>query len=105
VLALDTRARRDGRAFDAASLRVAIGTFTAAARRADDAIAHGAGPGTERELAAAQAVDKLAYGVEGYASVTFPEISKAYASGDAAALEAAVASARAALDRATANLQ
>jgi len=53
----------------------------------------------------AQGIDTLAYGVEGYASVAFPEISKAFTGEDAAALETAIARARAAVDRATAALQ
>ncbi|HEY6233750.1 MAG TPA: M28 family peptidase, partial [Candidatus Elarobacter sp.] len=105
MLRLESRAQRDGRPLDLAALRGAVDDFATAARRADDAIARGDGPGTERALAAAQAVDSLAYGVEGYASVAFPDVSKAYASGDAAALDAAVSRARDALRRATAGLQ
>jgi N-acetylated-alpha-linked acidic dipeptidase len=105
VLRAQTRADHDGRALDLAALRASVEAFTAAARRADDAIARGAGPGTERTLDAAQAIDTLAYGVDGYASVAFPEIAKAYARGDAGALAGAVARASAAVDRATADLQ
>ena len=54
--------------------------------------------------AAAQSLDALLYGVEGYASVAFPDVSKAYASGSAPALAAALASARAAVDDATKDL-
>jgi hypothetical protein len=102
---LQTRAQRDGRALDLAPLRAAIDAFAAAARAADVAIARGAGPGTERELDAAQTIDLLAYGVEGYASVAFPDVSKAYASGDPAVLAAALARARDAVDRAASDLR
>jgi hypothetical protein len=102
---LATRAQRDGRALDLAPLRAALDDFAPAARRTDDAIARGEGPGTARALAAAQAIDLLAYGVEGYASVAFPDVSRAYASGDGAAIAAAVEHASDALRRATASLQ
>lgn len=105
VVKLLARAQHDGRALDVAALRGTIDAFAAAARRADDAIAHGGGPAPERALAAAQAVDLVAYGVDGYASVAFPDVAKAYAGGDGAALAAAVERTRAALDRATAALQ
>ncbi|HZW53792.1 MAG TPA: hypothetical protein VFF00_07145, partial [Candidatus Elarobacter sp.] len=98
------RANRDRRALDLTALRDSIEVFATAARRADDAIARGEGPGTDRALAAAQAIDALAYGVEGYASVSFPDVNKAYASGSASALDAALASARAAIGDATKNL-
>jgi N-acetylated-alpha-linked acidic dipeptidase len=104
VAALSARAQREGRTFDGVPLRAAIGEFAGVARRADDAIARGEGPGAERELAAAQAIDLLAYGVDGYASVAFPDISKAYASGDAAALAAALERARASVMNAAAKL-
>jgi N-acetylated-alpha-linked acidic dipeptidase len=102
---LEERARRDGRALDLTALRGALYDFAPVARKADDAIARGEGPGAERTLAAAQAIDLLAYGVEGYASVAFPDVSKAYASGDAAALQAAVERARDVVRRATARLE
>ncbi|MEA2719944.1 MAG: N-acetylated-alpha-linked acidic dipeptidase, partial [Candidatus Eremiobacteraeota bacterium] len=105
VLQVQTRAQHDGRSLDLTALRAAIDAFATAARAADDGIARGAGPGTDRELAAAQAIDLLAYGVEGYASVAFPDVAKAYASGDASALAAAVERARDAVDRASSNLR
>jgi N-acetylated-alpha-linked acidic dipeptidase len=98
---LVARANADRRAVDLTALRDAIDVFATAARRADEAIARGEGPGTERALAAAQTIDALAYGVEGYAAVSFPDVSKAYASGSPAALSASLASARAAVDEAT----
>ena len=101
---LETRAKRDGRPLDLSELRGAVEEFATTARRTDDAIARAEGPGTQRALAAAQAIDGLAYGVEGYASVAFPDVSKAYAGGDAAALAAAVARARDAVRRATSSL-
>ncbi len=102
---LETRAKRDRRLLELGELRGAVDDFATAARRADDAIARAEGPGTQRALAAAQAIDGLAYGVEGYASVAFPDVSKAYASSDAPALAAAVARARDAVRRATSSLQ
>jgi N-acetylated-alpha-linked acidic dipeptidase len=101
---LERRAQSDRRALDLSDVRSAIDVFTAAARRTDDAIARGEGPGSARELAAAQALDMLAYGVEGYAGVAFPEASKAYSSGSPGALRAALASARAAITTATNDL-
>jgi N-acetylated-alpha-linked acidic dipeptidase len=101
---LQARAKTDGRPLDTAALASAIDVFTTAARRADDGIARGGGPGTDRELAAAQTLDALIYGVEGYESVAFPEVAKAYASGSASALAGALSSARAAVDDATKNL-
>jgi N-acetylated-alpha-linked acidic dipeptidase len=101
---LQARAQADRRALDVSGVRAAIDVFTTAARRADDAIARGEGPGAERELAAAQSIDLLAYGVDGYASVAFPDLSKAYASGSPSALRAAVATARGAIDDATKQL-
>ncbi|MBV8369829.1 MAG: M28 family peptidase [Candidatus Eremiobacteraeota bacterium] len=105
IVQLETRAKRDGRALELSALRGAVDAFAAAARRADEAIARGGGPGTERTLAAAQAIDATAYGAIGYADVAFPEIAKAYASGDSAATVAAVDHARAAIDRAAALLR
>jgi N-acetylated-alpha-linked acidic dipeptidase len=102
---LETRARRDGRTLDLAPLRGALDDFAPVARHADDAIARGEGPGTQRALAAAQAIDLLAYGVEGYASVAFPDVSRAYASGDGATLAAAVERARDSVRRVTSSLQ
>jgi N-acetylated-alpha-linked acidic dipeptidase len=101
---LEARAREDGRSLDLAALRSSIDAFAAVARRADDAIARGAGPGVTRELAAAQAIDALAYGVDGYAAVPFPAVTRAYASGSTPALTAALAGARTAIDDATKNL-
>ena len=102
---LETRAQHGGRALDLTALRGAVEAFAATARRADDAIASGGGPGEERMLAAAQAIDSVAYGAVGYADVAFPQITNAYASGDAAATTAAVEHARAAIDRAAALLR
>ncbi|HYW54195.1 MAG TPA: M28 family peptidase [Dongiaceae bacterium] len=102
---LDARAKRDGRALDLAPVRAALDDFAPVARRADDAIARGEGPGTERALAAAQAIDLLAYGVDGYASVAFPDVSRAYASGDGAAIATAIERARDSVRSATAGLQ
>ncbi|MDP9107337.1 MAG: M28 family peptidase, partial [Candidatus Eremiobacteraeota bacterium] len=102
---LEARAKRDGRSLDLGELRGAVDDFATAARRADDAIARAEGPGTLRALAVAQAIDGLAYGVEGYASVAFPDVAKAYASGDAAALATAAGRARDTVRRATSSLQ
>jgi len=101
---LEQRARDDGRAIGLTPLRASVGRFVAAAQHADEAIARGEGPPAARELSVAQAVDTLAYGVNGYAAVAFPRIEKAYASDSAPALEAAIAAAVAVLDQAAAKL-
>jgi N-acetylated-alpha-linked acidic dipeptidase len=98
---LQARAQRDRRSIDLTALNASVEVYATAARRADEAIAHGEGPGTERALAAAQSLDTLLYGAEGYVSVSFPEVGKAYASGSSPALAAALASARTAVDDAT----
>ncbi len=101
LLRLQARAQRDGRPLDLAPVWAAIDGFAAAARRGDDAIARGGGPPNERTLAAAQELDRVAYGVNGYASVAYPELDAAYAGRDEAALRTAVGSAAGALARAT----
>ena len=101
---LQSRAQADRRSLDLTALYASVEVFATAARRADEGTASGDGPGTDRALAAAQSLDTLLYGVEGYASVSFPEVSKAYASGSQPALSAALASARAAVDDATKDL-
>lgn len=100
VLRLQARARRDGRELDLRALAAAIDRFAPAARAADDALARGAGPGDERALAAAQALDRVAYGAKGYASVAYPEIETAYEQRDPAALRAAIGAAAEAIARA-----
>ncbi len=105
ITRLEARAQRDGRTVDVAPLRNAIGAFSVAARRTDDAIAHGAGPGAARTLAAVQEIDRVAYGVNGYESVAFPSVTAAYASGDDAAARDAVTVAAAAIARATTDLR
>ncbi|MEA2666461.1 MAG: N-acetylated-alpha-linked acidic dipeptidase [Candidatus Eremiobacteraeota bacterium] len=105
VLRLQARAQRDGRALDLSALAAAIDRFAAAARGADDALARGAGPAEERALAAAQQLDRVAYGANGYASVAYPEIEAAYGRQDAAALRAAVNAAAEAIVRAGGTLR
>jgi N-acetylated-alpha-linked acidic dipeptidase len=105
LLRLQTRAQRDGRRLDVAPLRAAIEAFAAAARRADDATARGAGPPNANALAAAQEIDAIAYGFAGYDAVAYLGIETALASGDAGAVASAVAQARAAVDRAASHLQ
>ncbi len=89
VLRLQARARHDERTLDLSGLSAAIDRFAGAARKADDAIARGAGPANDRTLAAAQQLDRVAYGVNGYAGVAYPEIEAAYARQDDAALRTA----------------
>ncbi|HEV3085879.1 MAG TPA: M28 family peptidase [Candidatus Elarobacter sp.] len=105
VAALETRAKRDGRTLDLAPLRGAIGSFATTARRADDAIARGGGPGTERTLEAAQTIDLLAYGVNGYEDVAFPDLTNAYARAEPASAAAAVERARAKVEQAASLLR
>jgi hypothetical protein len=101
---LKTAAARDGRPIGLEPLQGAVAAFAERAHAADDAITNGAGPGTAAELHAAQAIDALAYGVNGYAAVAFPDVAKAYASRDAAALGAAIERARATIDAAGARI-
>lgn len=101
---LKVAAAHDGRAIGLEPLQGAVATFAQRAHAADDAIANGAGPGTAAELHAAQAIDALAYGVNGYAAVAFPDVAKAYASRDPAALGAAIERARATIDAAGARI-
>jgi N-acetylated-alpha-linked acidic dipeptidase len=105
LLRLQARGQRDGRALETAPLRAAIDAFASAARRADDASAHGAGPPNANAVAAAQEIDTVAYGFDGYDAVAFPGVATALASGDAGSIAAAVAQARAALDRAASDLR
>jgi N-acetylated-alpha-linked acidic dipeptidase len=93
LLRLEERARREGRELDLREPSAAIDRFTDAARRADDAIARGDGPADGRALAAAQRLDRLVYGTNGYAAVAYPELETAYEGRDRGALEAALSSA------------
>ena len=56
-------------------------------------------------LDAAQTIDGVAYGVSGYASLAYPAISAAYASGSASGLTDAIAATAAAVDRARTDLR
>ena len=104
VLSLEARAQADGRSMDLGPLRVAIDAFGRTAYRADGAIAQGGGPGDERSIDAAQTVDAVAYGVSGYASVAYPAIASAYASGSERELHDAIAATAASLGHARDDL-
>lgn len=102
---LQARAERDRRVFDAAPITAAIRAFAVAARRHDDRTAHGSGGADGGSaLAAAQAVDGVAYGTEGYQGIAFPALQAAYDRGGDA-LRAATDHVRDELLRATALLQ
>jgi len=105
IARLLAQAQRDGRTIDVAPLRSAIAGFAATAHVTDDAIAAGGGPGVARALAAVQALDRAAYGMNGYDSVAFPELAAAYANDDDAALRVAIAAAADAIGRATAAIR
>ena len=104
VAELQARAHADGRTIDLLVLQHAIDQFRRVALHADDAIALGGGPGDSLTLDAAQTIDGVAYGVSGYASVAYPAISTAYASGSPGALTDAIAATAAAIDHARADL-
>jgi N-acetylated-alpha-linked acidic dipeptidase len=95
----------ESRGIDLAPLGRALDTFATAARRADTSSNEGAGRDDARELAAAQEIDTLVYGVDGYASVAFPDVVAAYERHDEAAIRAAVVRAGASLDRAAYELR
>jgi len=90
LLALAARAKADGRTLDLARVRVALDTFDGVSRRADYAIARGGGPPAVTSLAAARAIDGIAYGTSGYASVAYPELNDAYAANDQHAIDIAI---------------
>jgi N-acetylated-alpha-linked acidic dipeptidase len=102
---LQAQAQRDRRSIDVGPLRAAIGAFSVTVRGTDDALAAGAGPGGSRALFAVQTLDRVAYGMNGYESVAFPDVAGAYAAKDDAALRAAVIADAAAIDRATAAIR
>jgi hypothetical protein len=105
VAELQQRAHVDGRTIDLLPLQRAIDQFRHVAAHADDAIAQGGGPGDVWTLDAAQTIDGVAYGVSGYASLAYPAISAAYASGSASGLTDAIAATAAAVDRARTDLR
>lgn len=105
IAQLQARAQRDRRVVELAPLRGAIDAFAAAAARADDATARGAGAPSARAVAAARDLDAVAYGTTGYRSVLYPRIVTAYESGDPRALADEIARARDAIDRAAAVLR
>ncbi|HEX3467680.1 MAG TPA: M28 family peptidase [Candidatus Elarobacter sp.] len=97
-------AAKAGLRFDDGGLRTAIGVYATLAVRADAAIGDGGGPGAAAELSAAQQLDRLAYGVNGYAAVAFPDAQRAIAAHDQTALDAAVTQARETIERAGATI-
>ncbi|HEY4439979.1 MAG TPA: M28 family peptidase [Candidatus Elarobacter sp.] len=105
MMRLQAQAQRDGRALDLAPLQAAIARFGAVVRPGDDAIAAGGGPDGTRALFAAQTLDRVAYGMNGYQAIAFPAVTSAYAARDDAALRAAVLADAASIDRATAALR
>ena len=76
---LRARARHDGESADFPALDTAIDRLAGASARMDAAVTAARIDYRQRELGAAQDLDDLVYGVNGYASVTFPDISAAFA--------------------------
>lgn len=105
LLVLEARAQRDRRAIDLAPLQGAVETFARAARRTDDRVERGDGPGGTAALRAAQTIDGIVYGVHGYDAVAFPGIVDAYDARDAARLRASIAADANALERAASELR
>lgn len=85
------RAARDHRAVDPAAISRAVDRLARATVRIDTLIAQASSADAQRELGAAHALDALAYGANGYASATFPDIAAAWLARDPAALGAAIA--------------
>jgi len=102
---VEERARRAGRPLDAAALRADVAAFARVARDADATTASGTGVSPARALAAAQRLDRVVSGADGYAAVPFPAIARALASGDAARIDAALSETRRAVIAATADLR
>jgi hypothetical protein len=99
TLTLAARAQRVG--FDTNGFFLSIKHFAASAARCDAATARG----TNRvdpalELEAARSVDLAAYGIDGNANVTFPDVARALHDGNRPAIDLAVARTRTTLERA-----
>ncbi len=105
LLRLQERARRERRPLDLRAVAAAVDAFAAVARQDDGAIARGGGPPAARTLEAAQELDRVAYGVNGYASVAYPALEAAYLRHDDAAVEAATGQTAAAIARAARALR
>jgi N-acetylated-alpha-linked acidic dipeptidase len=86
---------------DSAKLSIAIRRVESDARRVDDGQA---GMNVPVALRAVQRLDLIAYSANGYASVAFPAIAKAIATGKQSALDVAVADTIASLARVSALL-
>jgi N-acetylated-alpha-linked acidic dipeptidase len=86
----------DARGFD-----LSLRRFATAAARADAATARGnAAAEADMQLEAARLLDLNAYGIDGSAGITFPDIVRALRAGDQPAVDLAVARARTTLERA-----
>ena len=102
--AIESDAAGSGLHVDEGDLRTAIALYDTLAVRADAEIAEGGGPGAVAELGAAQLLDRLAYGVNGYAAVTFPDARRAIEAHDQRALDAATSAADETIERAGAAI-
>jgi N-acetylated-alpha-linked acidic dipeptidase len=103
--AIQTRAQREHLVIDVTTLHSAIDAFALAASRMDARIAAATQPEfPDRELSAVHDLDSLVYGRNGYASVAFPTINAAFASGSAASVNAALQQAAALVARATSSV-
>jgi N-acetylated-alpha-linked acidic dipeptidase len=103
VHALQALARAKHAGFDLRDLNASIARFAASARRYDAAtMALKTGSATERALEAARIVDVTAYGMNGYATLAFPDITAALR--DGAGVDVAVQRTRTTLEHAAALL-
>ncbi len=102
---LEARARRDRRALDLHELRASLDAFALAAAAADRQVIAGGGIAPSRALAAAQRIDAVVSGSEGYAVVAFPAIRRAYDAHDDGRLREAIARTSADVAAATADLR
>ncbi len=86
---------------DSAGLDASIRRFGGSAQRSDTATARTTNIGAaDRQMEAARIIDLTVYGVDGDATVSFPDVARAIREGDQSAIDLAVSRARTTLDRA-----
>lgn len=99
--ALKNKALNAAVGFEPVGLNAATQNFIAVAARFDSATALGTNaPAAERALEAARILDQTLYGADGSGALYYPKVQAAMSVPDAPDLDAAVAAARAAIDRA-----
>jgi N-acetylated-alpha-linked acidic dipeptidase len=100
---LTAAARAQHLSIDARGFDLSLRRFATGAARADGATARGkAAADPELQLEAARLLDLNAYGIDGSAGITFPDVARALRAGDQPAVDLAVARARTTLERAAA---